>query len=69
MEIGVRYRYSATGTVPPVLYKGSGIGRERNKEERIYDTLHTQLTTVWKPWSVVFISVVSYSADQQRALL
>ena len=55
--------------MPPKLYKESRIGKETNKEERKYDTLHTQLTMVWKPRSVVFIFVVCYSADQQSALL
>ena len=55
--------------MPPVLYKEGRIGKETNREERKYYTLHTQLTVVWKPWSVVFICIVCYSADQQSALL
>lgn len=64
MVVGVRYCCNATDTV-----QESRIGKETNKKVRKYDTLHTQLTMVWKPWSVVFIFAVCYSADQQSALL
>jgi len=57
------------GITPPILYKECTAGKETNKEERKCDTVHAHLTVVWKPWSVVFLFIVCYSADQQSALL
>jgi len=45
------------------------IGKATNVEEKKYDSLHTQLTVIWKAWSVVLIFTIRYSAGRQRALL